>query len=215
MKAPYSIAGGLLMIAGVVLAVASILAAGDAQSWDVANAFAAESMATTRRIGMLLSVSGLAALVIATPVVVARVYGTPGFGLVAGGWVGFAGGTVLFAMAFGLAAIAMPALGELAVSGAVSPQRVADRFIRQPPIILAFLGGNITFLSWVPIGIGLGRSGLFPRWLSWLVAVTGITAWLGFLHVPVIDRYVNPLWPLAVALVGGHLMRRDGVTTEP
>lgn len=203
-----SLAAGLLIFAGVVLAVASVMAVGEAQSWDVANAFAADSMETVRRIGMLLSVVGLAALVVSVPAVVVRVYGTPGFGLVAGGWAGFAGGTVLFSMAFGLAAIAMPALGELAVSGAVSPQQVADGFIRQPLIVLAFLGGNVAFLAWVPIGVGLGRSRLFPGWLGWLVAGTGITAWLGFLHVPGFERYAAPLWPLAIALIGVHLLRR-------
>jgi hypothetical protein len=202
-----SVAGGLLVTAGVVLAVASVLAVGEAQGWDVAAAFAAESMETSRRIGMLLSMVGLATLMVAVPAIVARVYDTPGFWLVAGGWAGFAAGTVLFSMAVGLAAIAIPALGELAVSGAVSPQQVADGFIRQPPLTLAFLGANVSFLSWVPIGIGMRRSGLFPVWLSWLVAATGITAWLGFLHVPGFEKYAAPLWPLAIGLIGVHLQR--------
>lgn len=110
-------------------------------------------------------------------------------------------------MVLGLAAIAMPALGELALSKAVSPQQVVDGFVRQPAIIAAFLGGNVMFLSWVPIGVGLGRSGRFPRWLGWLTAVTAITAWLGFLHVPGIEEYAGPLWPLAITLTGVHLLR--------
>ena len=89
----------------------------------------------------------------------------------------------------------------------MSPQLVADSFVRQPAIMAAFVGGNVLFLSWVPIGIGLGRSGLFPVWLSWLVALTAITAWLDFLHVPGIEEYAGPLWPLAIALIGVHLLR--------
>jgi hypothetical protein len=202
-----TLAGVLLIIVGPVLAAASFLAVGEAQSWDVADAFATDSMRPVRQIGMLLSVMGLAALVVSVPVVVAQVHGTRGFGLALGGWVGFAGGTVLFMMVLGLTAIAMPALGKLAVSDAVSPQLVTDGFVRQPAIMVAFLGGNVLFLSWVPIGIGLARSGLFPKWLGWLVASAAIIAWLGFLHVPGIEEYAGPLWPLALALIGVHLLR--------
>lgn len=202
-------AGGAIVIAGLFLTIASLTSVGEAQSWDVADAFAADSTRGIRRLGMLLGALGLATLVAATPVLVARVAGSQGFAWVVPGWVGFAAGAILFSMVLGITAIVMPALGELAQSGAVSPQQVADRMIRQTPIVASFLGGNLTFLSWVAIGVGLSRSGVFPAWLGWCVAGGAIAAWLSFLHVPVFQRYGAPLWPIAVALVGYHVLRFD------
>lgn len=132
-----AMAGWVFLLAGILLTVGSVLAVGEAQSWDVADAFAAESVRPVRRIGMLLGALGLAALVVATPGLLARVSGTPGSSWVAAAWAGFAAGTVLFAMALGLAAILMPALGELAETGAVSPQEVVDRLTHQAVAISA------------------------------------------------------------------------------
>ena len=205
-----ALAGTALIAGGVALAVASLIAAGSARSWSVADAFAAESLLTSRRLGMLLGAVGLATVVAATPILVVRAAGTGGFRWIATGWVGFAFGATLFAMALGLAAIAMPALGELAESGAVSPQQVADRLIRQAPIVAAFLGGNLMFLSWVALGVGLARVPAFPPWLGWAVAVGALAGWLSFLHVPVLDRVAGPLWPIAIVLVGAHVLRLGG-----
>lgn len=201
-----AMAGWVFLLAGVLLAVGSVLAVGEAQSWDVADAFAADSMRPGRRIGMLMGALGLAALVAATPGLVARVSGTPGSSWVTVAWAGFAAGTVLFAMALGLAAILMPALGELAETGAVSPQEVADRLTHQGPLVAAFLGGNIVYLSWLAMGAGIVRSGLFPPWLGWLVAITAAAAWLGFLHVPIFQRVGAVAWSLAIAVVGLFLL---------
>jgi hypothetical protein len=202
-------AGSAILLAGLILTIASLTSVGEAQSWDVADAFAADSTRGVRRVGMLLAAVGLAALVAVTPILVARVAGSEGFAWVAAGWVGFAGGAVLFAMALGVTAIVMPSLGELARTGAISPQEVADQMTRQSPIVAAFLGGNLTFLSWVVIGVGLARSGLFPPWLGWFVGGAALATWLGFLHAPVFQRFGAPLWPVAVLVLGYHVLRLD------
>lgn len=62
-----------------MLATAGFLAVGESRSWDVAEAFAVNSVQPIRHLGMLLSACGLAALVMSLPVVVARLSGTPGF----------------------------------------------------------------------------------------------------------------------------------------
>lgn len=201
-----AMAGWVFLLAGILLTVGSVLAVGEAQSWDVADAFAAESVRPVRRIGMLLGALGLAALVVATPGLLARVSGTPGSSWVAAAWAGFAAGTVLFAMALGLAAILMPALGELAETGAVSPQEVVDRLTHQGPLVAAFLGGNVVYLSWLAMGVGIVRSGMFPPWLGWAVAISATAAWLGFLHVPMFQRVGAAAWSLAVAVVGVFLL---------
>lgn len=201
-----TIAALVFILAGLLLAVGALLAVGEAQSWDVADAFAADSTRPVRRAGMLLGILGLAALVAATPALVARLSGTPGATWATAGWAGFAAGAVLFAMALGLAAIAMPALGELAETGAVSPQEVADRLTHQAPLILAFLGGNVLYLSWAAIGVGVARSGAFPQWLGWAVAAAAVAAWLSFLHVPVFQRFAGPLWPVTLALLGFYML---------
>jgi hypothetical protein len=202
-----------LIIAGLTLAVASVTSIGSAQSWDVADAFAADSMRGVRRAGMLLGAIGLAGLVAAAPVLILVTGDSAGASWIVGGWVTFAVGVTLFSMALGLAAIAMPALGELARTGDVSPQLVANQLTRQAPIMAAFLGGNLTFLSWAAIGFGLARSSQFPVWLGWVVAFAAVAGWLGFLHVPVFQRWGGPLWPLAVVLVGIVVLRlsRAGV----
>lgn len=205
-----TLAGAALIAGGLALTVAGLTAVGAAQSWNVADAFAADSLRASRRIGMLLGAVGLGIVVAATPVLVVRAAGTAGFAWTAAGWSGFAFGATLFAMAMGLAAIAMPALGELAQSGAVSPQQVADRLTRQAPIVAAFLGGNLTFLSWIPLGIGLARVPAFPAWLGWAVAASALAAWLSFLHAPFFQRLASPLWPLAIALVGVYVLRTGG-----
>ena len=87
-----SLAGVALIVGGLALAVASVISVGVAQSWNVADAFAAESIRPLRRIGMLLGVLGLAIVVAATPILVARAAGTPGFLWVTVGWIGFAFG---------------------------------------------------------------------------------------------------------------------------
>jgi len=194
-------AGVLLVAVGVTMAVASLTSIGEAQSWNVANAFAADSVRPIRRVGMLLAIVSLAILVATTPILLALLRGTPGRVWVLAGWVGFALGATLFAVALGVTAIVMPALGELARSGTVSPQEVADHMIRQAPLTVAFVGGNLMFLSWVPIGLAISRSGVFPGWLGWLVAASAVAGWLSFLHVPGV-RLAGPLWPLALALVG-------------
>jgi len=73
------------------------------------------------------------------------------------GWIAFAVGTTLFLMAFGLTAIGMPALGELAATDGILPQYFADAFVRQPPLLVAFGGGTLLFLSWIPIGVSSRR----------------------------------------------------------
>jgi hypothetical protein len=201
------VAGIILLLAGPALAVASFLAVGEARSWQVADAFARESLEPLRQVGMLLSVVGLAAVVMSVPALAVRVYGTSGFLWVLAGWAAFAFGTSLFMMALGLTAIALPALGELASSQETSAQVVVDAFLRQPPILAAFLGGNLLFLSWVPIGIGLGRSCRFPRWLGPATVATAAAGWLGFLHVPGIEVLAGPVWPLGIATIGGCLVR--------
>ncbi|HEY5565305.1 MAG TPA: hypothetical protein VIL33_06915, partial [Rhodothermia bacterium] len=92
------IAGAALILIGVMLVVGSFAAVGEAQSWDRADAFAEESRQPAHRVGMLLAVVGLAALVAALPMVVARLHGTPGFALASVGWFIFAFSTALFFM---------------------------------------------------------------------------------------------------------------------
>lgn len=201
------LAGAALTAGGIALVVASLIAAGSARSWSVADAFAADSLLTSRRLGMLLGVVGLAVVVAATPSLVVRAVGTDAFEWMAVGWAGIAVGTTLFAMALGLAAILMPALGELAATGAVSPQQIADRLIRQTPIVAAFLGGNLMYLSWLVLGVGLARVPAFPQWLGWAMAVGALAGWLSFLHVPVLERVGGALWSMAITLVGAHALR--------
>lgn len=196
-----------LVIAGLLLAVASLISIGPAQRWDVADAFAADSARPIRRLGMLLGIVGLALAITASPSLVARAAGTPGDRWVLGGWLGFAFGGTLFAMVLGIAAIAMPALGTLARDGGASPQLVATQFTREPAIIAGFLGGNLMYLAWIPLGIGLARTGVVPAWSGWTVAGAAVVGWLHFLHVPVVQRVGGPVWPLAIALVGGTLLR--------
>lgn len=204
-------AGALLIVAGALMAAASLTSIGEANSWNVADAFAADSIRPIRRVGMLLATVGLGLLVATTPILLGLLRDTPGRRLMIIGWAGFALGAVLFALALGVTAITMPALGELAQSEIVAPQEVADRMILQAPLAVAFLGGNLMFLSWVPIGLAVSKSGVFPSWLGWLVAISAVGTWLGFLHVPVFDRLAGPVWPLAVLLVGIFVIRLRSV----
>ncbi len=201
-----STAGILLVVAGLCMAVASLTSVGEAQSWNVADAFAADSTRGVRRVGMMLGCVGLALLVVGTPILLAAMRGTRGYAWMVAGWTGFAFGAILFALALGVTAIVMPSLGELARSGVVSPQTVADRLTRQSPLALAFLGGNLMFLSWVPIGFAIARSGVFSAWLGWLAAGSAVAAWLSFLHVPFFQRWAGPVWPLTLALIGVYIM---------
>lgn len=200
-------AGVLLIVAGAMMAVASLTSIGEAQRWNVADAFAAESVRPVRRVGMLLAAVGLGLLVVTTPILLCFVRETAGRTWMILGWAGFAFGATQFALAVGVTAIVMPALGELARSGLLSPQDVADRMARQAPLAVAFLGGNLMFLSWVPIGLAIGHSSAFPTWVGWVVACSAVAAWLSFLHVPVFQRLGGPFWPLAIVLVGIFVVR--------
>ncbi len=197
-----------LVVGGLLLAVSSVISIGPAQRWDVADAFAADSARPIRRVGMLLGAVGLALTIAASPALVARAADTAGHRWVVSGWAGFAVGGILFAMVLGIAAIAMPALGELAKAGSVSPQTVATQFTRERTIIAGFLGGNAMYLAWIPLGIGLARAGVIPVWTGWTVAGAAVVGWLHFLHVPVVQAYGGPVWPLAIALLGGALLRQ-------
>jgi hypothetical protein len=100
-----------------------------------------------------------------------------------------------------------PALGELAQSDVVSPQEVADHMVRQVPLTAAFLGGNLMFLSWAPIGMAIRRSDVVPSWLGWVIAGSAIAAWLSFLHVPGFQRFAGPIWPLTLVVLGIFVLR--------
>jgi hypothetical protein len=73
-------AGTALIIIGVVLVIASLTSVGKVRSWDRADDFAKDSRQTSRRMGVLLGAVGLAALVAVSPIIVARLHDTPGFG---------------------------------------------------------------------------------------------------------------------------------------
>lgn len=199
-------AGAALIAIGVILLIGSVTALGTAHGWSQADAFAAESRQPVHRTGLLLGAVGLAALLAVTPALVARLHGTPGFGTAVAGWVGLALGAALFLLVLGLTTIALPALGDLASRG-ISPQVVVDQFIRQPAIVLAFLGGNALYLSWVVLGAAVMQSGVFPSWLGWSVMAGAAAGWLSFLHVPVLQQIGGPLWTLSVVLLGIHLLR--------
>lgn len=199
-------AGVVLIATGAILFVASFIAIGKAQTWDDAYNFARESRLPLHRTGMLIGVCGLAALISIMPVMVAKTFNTPGFNLTLTGWIGFAFCTGLFLIVLGLTNIALPALGELAIQGTVSPQHVVDHFVRQPAIIAGFLGGNGQYLFWLILGTGLARSGVFMPWLGWVMVAGAIGGWSSFLHVPVIKHFGSQLWSLSVILLGVHLL---------
>ena len=199
---PEILAGIGLILGGTLLTIASFTAMGSAQSWDMADAMAADSIRPVRRMGMLLGALGVALTVAATPILITNAFGTGGYIWILMGWIAFALGAILFVMVFGVVAIVMPALGELAQSSDISPQQLADQFTRQSSIFAAFIGGNMMFLSWIPLGVGLTRTALFPDWAGWFVAVAAVAAWLNFLHVPVFQQYAGPFWPVSILLLG-------------
>jgi len=155
MKALSTTAGIILILSGALITVASLISIGNAQTWDKADEFAIESRHPVRRLGMLMGAVGLALLVASSPAAVALTYGNPAFGFTASGWTIFAFSTTLFSLVLGVTGIVMPALGELALRGEIKPQIVANEFTRQPAIIVAFICGNLMYLSWIVIGIGL------------------------------------------------------------
>lgn len=202
-----ALGGTGLVLAGLMMAAASVLLIGDTQPLTQARSFAAASLEGPRRLAMLLAVLGMATLAAATPILVSLTRDKAAQMLVAFGWAAFGVGTVLFATIVGVIAIALPALGELARTGAVSPQAVVDQVVRQPLMAPAFLGGNLTYLAWIPIGLGLRRARALPGWLGPVLATAAVVGWLGFLHVPVLDGPGAPVWPLSLALTGVFVLR--------
>lgn len=200
-------AGIALILIGIILSIASFISVGEARSWNRADDFAADSRQPIRKIGMLMGAAGIAALIAVSPIIPALLHGTPGFGLALAGWLDFAFSAALFVMVLGLTNIALPALGDLAAQGQVSPQRIVDAFVRQPAIAVAFLGGNVLFLSWILIGMGLTRSGLFAYWLGWSVVAGAAAGWLSFLHVPVFQQIGGQLWPASIMILGIDSLR--------
>ncbi len=202
-------AGAALIAIGVILLIGSVTALGTAHGWSQADTFAAESRQPVHRVGMLLGAIGLAALLAVTPALVARLHGTPGFGTAVAGWLGLAVGAGVFLMVLGLTNIALPALGDLAARG-VDPQLVVDQFVRQPAIVLAFLGANAMYLSWIVLGVAVSQSGIFPSWLGWSVMAGAAAGWLSFLHVPGLQQIGGPLWALSLVLLGIQLLHLRG-----
>ena len=196
-----------MIVAGLLLTVASFTAIGKAQRWDEADSMAIESRKPIRKAGMILSVVGLAFLTAATPALAAKVYGFSGYKLILMGWLIFTISVCLFLMVVGIISIVMPAFGDYIVQNHTSVQKFVNGFIEQPSIMMAFIGGNLLFLSWIPIGMGIIRSGLFPGWLGWLIAGAGLSAWLKFLHVPVFQEYGGQIWPVSIVLLGIFLIR--------
>jgi hypothetical protein len=203
-------AGVSLILIGVILFIASLTSVGEARSWDRADHFAEESRQTSRKTGMLLGVIGLGALVAISPVVVARVYGSAGFSFAVAGWLGFALGTCLFLMVLGLTNIALPALGNLAARGELSPQQIVDEFVKQPAIVIAFLGGNILFLSWIVLGIALIRSQMFSSWIAWIIMAGAAGGWLGFLHISIFQQIGGSMWPASLICLGVYMVWMGG-----
>jgi len=207
---PLAVRTGIaLILTGVVLFVGSLTAVGEAQSWDRADAFAAQSSEPVHRLGLILGVLGVAALIATSPALVAFTYRTRGFATAVAGWIGFAFGMSLFLMVYGLVTIALPALAELAARGDVSPQRVVDQFVRQPAILLGFLGANAAYLSWAVLGAGLARSGHWGAWTGWTSVAGALAGWLGFLHVPIFQSIGGPAWAVSILLLGVQVVRSD------
>jgi len=202
-------AGIALILTGAVLFAGSLTAVGEAQSWDRADAFAAQSSEPVHRLGLILGVLGVAALLTVSPALVALTYRTRGFAAALAGWVGFAFGMALFLTVFGLTTIALPALAELAARGAVSPQQVVDQFVRQPGILLGFLGANAAYLSWATLGVGLAQSGRWSPWTGWSTVAGAVAGWLAFLHVPIFQSIGGPAWAVSILLLGVQVVRSD------
>lgn len=196
-----------MILAGLFLTIASFTASGEAQHWNEADSMAIDSQKPVRKVGMIFSVVGLALLVASTPALAVKIYGYSGFNLVLIGWLVFSISVCFFLLILGIINIAMPAFGDYIVQNDISIQKIVDGFIKQPSILLAFIGGNLLFLSWIPIGFGIIKSGLFPGWLGWVIAGSGITAWCRFLHVPVFQEYAGPIWPVSIFLLGIYLCR--------
>jgi hypothetical protein len=207
MHSLFSYSGAIMIFAGLMLTLASFMAVGKAQRWHEADNMAIESRKWVRKAGMIMSVVGLAFLVTVTPSLAAKIYGMPGYQLILIGWLVFSVCVCFFMMVLGILNITMPAFGEYMIEHDSSIQHFVNGFNKQPAIILAFIGGNLLFLSWVPIGIGIIKSGMFPGWLGWVIAGSGISAWLKFLHVPVFQEYAGPVWPVSIILLGIYLIR--------
>lgn len=205
MKSLYITAGSALLLIGIALLIASFISVGKIQTWDRANDFALESREPTHRLGMIMGIVALAALVTVLPVAVARTFHSPGFYLTATSWVLFSFSVVAFSMVFGLTSIALPGLGNLFLKGEVVPQKIIDEFIRQPGIYIAFLGGNLMYIAWALLGVGLIKSEDFTMWLCLFIIIGGISGWLGFLHVPVFQIFGGKIWSASVIGLGGFL----------
>ena len=203
MKSLYIPAGSALVLIGIALLIASFISVGKVQTWDRANDFALESREPSHRLGMIMGILALAALVTVLPVAVARTFHSPGFYFTATGWVLFSFSVVAFSMVFGLTSIALPGLGNLSLKGEVVPQKIIDEFIRQPGIYIAFFGGNLMYIAWALLGVGIIRSEVFMLWLGLFIIIGGISGWLGFLHVPGFQIFGGKLWSASVILLGG------------
>jgi hypothetical protein len=205
MRTLYITAGSALVLIGITLLIASFISVGKVQTWDRANDFALESREPAHRLGMIMGIVALAALITVLPVAVARTFHSPGFYLTATSWVLFSFSVVAFSMIFGLTSIALPGLGNLSLKGEVVPQKIIDEFIRQPGIYIAFFGGNLMYFAWSLFGVGLIRSEVFMLWLGLFIIIAGISGWLSFLHVPVFQIFGGKLWSVSVIVLGGFL----------
>lgn len=82
---------------------------------------------------------------------------------------------------FGVAAFAQPAIGDAAHAGLAGAQQI-DGDVYGPLTIAIGVFAALAFtvgLAW--LGIAVARSGHFPRWSGWLLAVAGPFIGLGFL----------------------------------
>jgi drug/metabolite transporter (DMT)-like permease len=117
---------------------------------------------------------------------------------------------VLNTSIFGVAAFAQPAMGRLFLAG----QQNASEFYQQTysaPLFATALVAIILFIAGgIYTGIAVTRSGRFPRWIGWVIALSVIGFVLSGLFFFEGQSVTSALLAVATAAVAWHASRESG-----
>ena len=111
---------------------------------------------------------------------------------------------------FGVAAFAQPAMGRLYLTG----QQNASEFYQQTysaPLFVTALAAIILFIAGgVYTGIAVTRSGRFPRWTGWVIALSVVGFVLSGLFFFQGQNLTSALLTIATLSVAWHASREGG-----
>ena len=168
------------------------------------------------RITIALQVYALPAVILGTMALYRALAGTPARSWVMAGLVVTVVGACFVLPGSGFASFVMPAAGIMISQGHDQDVlHLLDLVFQEPGWIPIFLGGIAYEVGLVILSVGVWRSGILPRWIAVLLALTGVIGLPAFLDVTLAQAVEPAVAAAGFLATAVALWRRATLETRP